>query len=376
MSLGAALRGSPVATLQRMDQGIVAGLAAYRWASWAWMGAVLLLSRDELVNAPLAYVLVGAALVITIAATLARGAQNALRPGSVVAEVACGAALVAADGWVYGRGHAFSVQQSLGVAWPLAGVLSAGVAGGPWTGLLAGCVMGSARALAVWANGVRSFDDAHVLSLLTTAVLFISAGTVAGHVARLLRRAEREISAARAREEVARTLHDGVLQTLTVIERRATDAQLAHLAREQGASLRRYIAGLHDTADPDLADALRTAGVRYEQSFGGRVQVVIADDLPPPAPGRAAALAGAVGEALTNAGKHGAADTVTVFVEPGDDGGVFCSVKDDGTGFEPSITDEGLGISRSIRDRLAEVGGRAEVESRVGGPTEVRMWVP
>jgi signal transduction histidine kinase len=360
-----------------MEQGILAGLAAYRWAAWAWMGAVLLLSRDELVNAPLAYVLVAIALVITSAATVgSRGPRKDIRPQLVVAEVVCGAALVAADGWVYGGGHAFSAAQSLGVAWPLAGVLSAGVAGGPWAGFAAGIAMGTARFVAVWANGVRSLDDAHVLSLLTTAVLFVSAGSVAGHVARLLRRAEREISAARAREEVARTLHDGVLQTLTVIERRADDPQLAHLAREQGASLRRYIAGLHDTADPDLADALRTAGVRYEQSFGGRVQVVIAEDLPPPAPGRSTALAGAVGEALTNAGKHGAADTVTVFVEPGDDGGLFCAVKDDGAGFDPATTDEGLGITRSIRERLGEVGGRVEVESRTGGPTEVRMWVP
>ena len=190
-----------------MEQGILAGLAAYRWAAWAWMGAVLLLSRDELVNAPLAYVLVAIALVITSAATVgSRGPRKDIRPQLVVAEVVCGAALVAADGWVYGGGHAFSVAQSLGVAWPLAGVLSAGVAGGPWAGFAAGVVMGTARFVAVWANGVRSLDDAHVLSLLTTAVLFVSAGSVAGHVARLLRRAEREISAARAREEVARTL--------------------------------------------------------------------------------------------------------------------------------------------------------------------------
>jgi signal transduction histidine kinase len=103
---------------------------------------------------------------------------------------------------------------------------------------------------------------------------------------------------------------------------------------------------------------------------------VIADDLPPPAPGRSTALAGAVGEALTNAGKHGGAAVVTVFVEPGDDGGLFCSVKDDGAGFDPATRAEGLGISRSIRERLTEFGGRVEVESRNGGPTEVRMWVP
>src|ERR671914_2346212 len=129
-----------------MEQGILAGLAAYRWAAWAWMGAVLLLSREELVNAPLAYVLVGVALAITIAATAAA------QPLLVAAEVACGASLVVADGWAYGPGHAFSVAQSLGVAWPLAGVLGAGVAGGPWAGAAAGVLMGVCRALAALGN--------------------------------------------------------------------------------------------------------------------------------------------------------------------------------------------------------------------------------
>ena len=84
---------------------------------------------------------------------------------------------------------------------------------------------------------------------------------------------------------------------------------------------------------------------------------MIADDLPPPAPGRSTALAGAVGEALTNAGKHGAADTVTVFVEPGDDGGLFCAVKDDGTGFDTASTKKGSasrGRSASASPRSAD----------------------
>lgn len=361
-----------------MESGILTGLAAYRWAAWGWVGAVLLLSRGDLTNPIIAYVLVGLALAITVAATAALRTYpgRLLRPGFLGIELATGAGLVAADGWVYGSGHAFSSAQSLGVAWPLAGVLSAGVARGAWTGGAAGVLLGAARAVSVRLNGVTQLDGDQVLSLLTTTVLFALAGSVAGRVTELLRRAEREISAARAREEMARTLHDGVLQTLAVIERRADDPALARLAREQELSLRSYIAGLHETADPDLGTALRAAGARFEEAFGGRAQVVVADDLSPPRPGRAAALAGAVGEALTNAGKHGAASTVTVFVEPADDGGIFCSVKDDGAGFDPAITPDGMGIAHSIRERLHEIGGRAEVESRIGGPTEVRMWVP
>ena len=88
------------------------------------------------------------------------------------------------------------------------------------------------------------------------------------------------------------------------------------------------------------------------------------------------AVAGAVGEALTNAAKHGDATRVVVFVDPGDDGAVLVSVNDDGCGFDPDRTDEGVGLSRSIRGRMDEVGGRVEVDSAPGRGTEVRLHLP
>jgi signal transduction histidine kinase len=64
---------------------------------------------------------------------------------------------------------------------------------------------------------------------------------------------------------------------------------------------------------------------------------------------------------------------VTVYAEPDADGRVFCSVKDDGAGFGEVV--EGIGLSRSIRARIAEVGGRVEVDGNPGRGTEVRLWV-
>lgn len=44
----------------------------------------------------------------------------------------------------------------------------------------------------------------------------------------------------------------------------------------------------------------------------------------------------------------------------------FASVKDDGVGFDPATTAEGIGLSRSIRARVAEVGGRVEGSQHPG----------
>jgi signal transduction histidine kinase len=79
---------------------------------------------------------------------------------------------------------------------------------------------------------------------------------------------------------------------------------------------------------------------------------------------------------LTNAAKHSGASRVFVYAEPSDDDGtVFCSVRDDGCGFEfePALVGEGL--RRSIHGRIDDAGGRVEVESKRGRGTEVRLWV-
>lgn len=379
-----------------MERAVLQALAAFRWVAWAWMAVVLLLSRQDLEHPVVAVGLVAAALVVTAAwASAWRWRPGFLcSPVAVATEVAVGAALLVFDGWVFGDGHAFSTSQSLGSIWPLVGVLAAGVAFGPWAGAASGVVLGGCRVLATVWNG-ESIDSAgRALSLVNTAVLYALSGVLAGYLFRLLVRAEREVSAARAREEVARTLHDGVLQTLALVERRAGDEALARLAREQELELREFLfgagpgvsAGRRPAEAPgpdggtagggDLGAALRTAAARFENAFGGRVDVVVAEDIPALPAERVAAVAGAVREALTNAGKHGAAARVTVYAEPTDDGGLFCSVKDDGPGYDAASVPDGVGLSRSVRGRMTDIGGRAEVASAPGFGTEVRLWLP
>lgn len=353
-------------------RGLLTGIAAFRWLAWSWMAIVLLVSRRELEGGRpwLAVLLVAAALVVTaVTAVVARVRPDALLSTALITtELVIGFALGAGDDWAFAGDH----PQSLGSVWPLAGIFTAGVLWAGRGGAIAGAVVGLGRLFGDLVE-VRTTEPISELTVTasSTFVLYALAGGVAGYAVVKLREAERQISTVQAREEVARTLHDGVLQTLAVVQRRATDPDLSRLAREQERELREFLFGM-EPAGGELGPQLRQAAARFEDRFGGRANVVVADDLPEPAPAVVAALVGAVAEALTNAGKHGGAALVTVYVEPADDGGVFCSVKDDGQGFEGAA--EGIGVQRSIRGRLLEVGGRVEIDGNPGRGTEVRLW--
>jgi signal transduction histidine kinase len=237
-----------------------------------------------------------------------------------------------------------------------------------------------------------TFDGRNAVTLLTPLVLFAIAGATVGYLVALLRNAEITVAAARAREEVARTLHDGVMQTLALVERRTDDRQLAAIVREQERELRAFLASPVGRArqngepDGDLAAQLRAAAARFERTYPGRAEIVMSDDLPALESIKVRALTGAIGEALNNAGKHGGAQRVVIYVErddthhdrtgrPSRRAQVFCSVKDDGVGFDPGSIVEGLGLTQSIRGRVEEVGGRAEVAANEGAGAEVRLWV-
>jgi signal transduction histidine kinase len=348
------------------------------------MAVVVVLHRDALGHPVVAWALVALTLAWTITATvLLRRNPDALRRApALLTELAIGAALGVGGGIAYAQTHdpniAFQSVRTIGFAWPLAGVISAGVVWGAWPGVIAGTFVAVPRIFSPVLNGITfgDYKSGKWFSIISTVVLYALAGGVAGYMSMLLRRAQDEVAAARARERVARTLHDGVLQTLAVIERRSDDEQLARMAREQERELREFLFGGDGKHPDDLGARLRNAAGRFEDVFGGRVDVVVAPDLPALSAEYVDALAGAVGEALANAGKHGHAQRITVFTEPADDGGVECSVHDDGRGFDASKVREGVGLSRSIRGRLEEVGGRVAIDSRPGAGTEVRLWLP
>ncbi len=358
------------------------GLSFYRWATWVWMAAVAAWHVDDMQGrwAWVALALLIAALAVTVLSGLIRSSPAVATSSALIAtEVGVGAALIAATGWVYGLDHVNGRGPSLGTGWPTAGIIAAGVARGPWWGGAAGAVIGLSRGVGALAEGTDAFDRALAVSVVSYTVISTLNGVVAGVVMNFVRRREREVALVRAREEVARTLHDGVMQTLAVVQSRATDPALARLARDQENDLREYLYGDPEALAAGIQDldaVLRAAGRRFEQTYGGVVSVIVAEDVSPLPTATVEAVGGAVAEALANAGKHGAAERVNVYAEPGDGCALFCSVNDNGAGFDTDAVAEGQGLTDSVRARIADVGGRVEVHSRIGQGTEVLMWLP
>jgi signal transduction histidine kinase len=85
-----------------------------------------------------------------------------------------------------------------------------------------------------------------------------------------------------------------------------------------------------------------------------------------------------VQEALTNVSRHAQARHVTIRL-CGEGGGVQCSVRDDGIGFDSSqlfhgTAERGSGLI-SIWESLRLVGGTLAIHSMPGGGTEVAIAI-
>jgi signal transduction histidine kinase len=81
-----------------------------------------------------------------------------------------------------------------------------------------------------------------------------------------------------------------------------------------------------------------------------------------------------VQEALTNAGKHGAATSALVRVIE-DDGHVTITVRDDGRGFDPGAATTGFGLA-GVRERVELLGGELSLTSAPDQGTTVAVTIP
>jgi signal transduction histidine kinase len=177
------------------------------------------------------------------------------------------------------------------------------------------------------------------------------------------------------RAEVAEMLHDSVLQTLALIQRRDdVPDQVAGLARRQERELRNWM--LHGERVGDAAtsfdEALRKVVAEVEDDHGVAVEAVLVGDTP--LSPEVHTLIAAAREALVNAAKHGGAP-ISLFAKARE-GTVDVYVHDRGPGFDPeAVGPERRGVRDSILGRMRRIGGHAHVRASPGGGCEVTLRV-
>jgi signal transduction histidine kinase len=185
---------------------------------------------------------------------------------------------------------------------------------------------------------------------------------------------------AEERAEMAARVHDSVLQTLAMIQRRADQPQqVVQLARAQERELRAWLfdgraPGTLDSADMTVAAGVRQIQQEVEAAHGVTVDAITVGDCP--LDDDLGAMLAAAREATVNAAKWSGADVISLFaeVEPGE---VSLFVRDRGRGFDPAaVPGDRKGLAESIRGRMTRRGGSATVRSAPGQGTEVSLTMP
>ncbi|MEA2380713.1 MAG: hypothetical protein QOH72_684 [Solirubrobacteraceae bacterium] len=176
--------------------------------------------------------------------------------------------------------------------------------------------------------------------------------------------------------EVGGMVHDTVLQALEYLACDGYGAELdaetvRKVANDAAVELRGNLLRLGAPEPCELVSALEQVVSTAQRR--GTVEVKMVTELNGSVYGaEAAALVGAVREALNNVHKHANASCVVVRCETSEVGARIV-VSDDGVGVDLAHAVAGIGLRHSIIDRMASTGGHASVASEPGNGTLVTL---
>ncbi len=348
------------------------GLDVFRPLAWLYAAYSAYARQHDMVRPWLAWLVLGVLGLWTVGVILHRTRSSWVIGVELI--LACGAImstrLVDTPEVIVGG------AKTLPGFWPAAAVLAWAVLRGWRAGMLAAFLVGVADFLEVGVATSNTINNIVILVLLGGCIGYCADLSRDGHAA--LRDALRVQAQVCERDRLARTVHDGVLQTLSYIHRRGDDLggearQLASAAAEQERRLRALVS---DTSGTDLTggpapDVVSRAEVDLRRVLGryadGTVSVI-----PPAEPVLMATrvadeLAAAVGAALDNVRRHaGLGARAWVLIEDmGND--VTVTIRDNGVGMPEGRLAEAvaagrMGISKSIEGRIADLGGMVVVD--------------
>jgi len=243
----------------------------------------------------------------------------------------------------------------------------------------AGCLIAGVAAFVVSVDSWNAFRGGLVAAVALLAGVALVLGPALWRLAHAVVTERQERIRSEERADVAAHLHDSVLQTLALVQRRADDPrEVVRLARMQERELRGWLLTGGDANGSggkaaSLGAALEESAATVEVDHGLPVEVVRVRDCP--AEGLQALLA-AAREAMVNAAKHSGASSVSVYLEVEPESATIF-VRDRGRGFDPdAVAADRSGISGSIVGRLARAGGTAHIRSTSGEGTEVELVLP
>jgi signal transduction histidine kinase len=247
-------------------------------------------------------------------------------------------------------------------------------------------IAGSVVLLIVGLGALLSGRSAHQLAgplaglLVVIIAIVIMMGPWWLRIARDLVLERQARARAEERSDMAAHLHDSVLQTLALIQRRADQPQqVIQLARAQERELRSWLfdglsPGSADGQATTLAGGIRLIQQEVEAQHEIAVEAVTVGDCE--LDDNLEALLAAAREATVNAAKWSGASVVALFaeVEPAE---VVLFVRDRGRGFDPeAVPRDRKGLAESIHARMERRGGSATVRSAPGEGTEVSLTMP
>jgi signal transduction histidine kinase len=176
------------------------------------------------------------------------------------------------------------------------------------------------------------------------------------------------------RVELAGRVHDSMLQTLTLIQRRANDpSEVRRLVRYSERELRGWL-----YQEPAAQSALRSVVSEIcsetEDQYHVAIDVVVVGDQP--ATEETRPILQALREAATNAAKHAGVSELSVYVEASATE-LIVFIRDRGRGFDPdNVSEDRYGVRESIVARMARHGGEAAIRSSPTSGTEVQLRLP